>query len=70
MTTLGFPIAGRSYVPVTWKKADAMQSLFRRHGVVTTIELDTQNRTARLDVIGGWSDLTDAALQEWDATDG
>jgi hypothetical protein len=70
MTNLGLPLAGRTYVPVAWKSADAMQSLFRRHGVFTTIELNTPERTARLDVIGGRSDKTDAALLEWDATSG
>lgn len=66
MTAFTSPADGRTYVPVAWRDAKSMQSLFRRHGVTSIIEYDAPERTARLNVIGGRSARSDAALRDWD----
>src|SRR2546430_932460 len=46
---------GRLYVTTPWKRAEELQTFFRRHGVLTTLHLDPALREARLELRDGAS---------------
>jgi hypothetical protein len=53
-------------IPISWAKAEALQTHLRRTGIRTTVHLDTPVRTAWLEVWPGPErGLVETALGKW-----